>query len=91
MKVGSLVEFTGLRPHDNVPMGCKLPPLKTPLTVRAFTTMGGYVGVYFEEVCMGFFCGVEICVYIELVREIEFPPSLTEEIEECLTREPVLI
>lgn len=90
MKIGSIVECVRACFHkDYTP---NVPVVGGRYSVRDIvTTSKGNQYLRFNE-CVNPICplhGCENAFFIEYFREIEFPPSIAEEIEECLTRELV--
>lgn len=81
MKIGSIVyciNNNGLT--DLIP-----PKLKTPYTVRGINSIGG---IWLEEIINPISpSGIEWFYKGIRFREVQFPPSLESEIEECLTKE----
>ncbi len=92
MKVGSFVKYI---PGGFIGELCKKLSTKKVYTVRAIysgvglkSRPGGTLIVLLEEVVNEMsYTGREMGYCIDSLREIEFPPSLADEIEECLTRE----
>lgn len=92
MKIGSLVHCinnSGLGTEDCLAIRLQK---NVPYTIRNIfkSKKSGDILVHLEEVknIMSDY-GVEVAYNIGRFREIEFPPSIAEEIEECLTRELV--
>lgn len=94
MKPGSLVEvINSFDVSFYERWDIKILPKKGDIyTIREIETIFGKIGVYFEEICIGYtHTNLEIGVSIDDVRELQIPPSIKEEIKESLTKELVLI
>jgi hypothetical protein len=92
MKVGSIVFFIGMKGKVREDVSVFLPGKNKPYTVKNIVEHYGETLIMLEEFCFGYNPnGKEMGCRIEYFREIEFPPLLEAEIQECLTREFELI
>lgn len=88
MRVGSIVECVEVSNMGNHTIigGFDVPEFHAPYEVLGFTDCGG---VLIKGLNSGIsrLDGTEVGYKINRFREIQFPPSLEAEIQECLTRE----